>query len=97
MSRLPNICLVLITPDSSEIRWVSTVPKPGERIHGRFGGTGIVVDEVTQSGAMTYTVFASIAPEGLLDQAKDRAADAVGRVHESVAPSTMRPSFGSRR
>ena len=69
MSRLPNVCLVLVTPDSSEIRWVSAAPKPGMRMHGRFQGTWLVVDEVLQTGAMTYTVFASTA-EGVLDQAR---------------------------
>ena len=84
VSRLPNVCLVLITPDSSEIRWVSAVPEPGMRIHGRFPGAWLVVDEVVQSGVMTYTVFGSTAPEGLIDHTRDLAADAVGRVHESV-------------
>ena len=90
VSRLPNVCLVLITSDSSEIRWVSAVPKPGERIHGRFPGVWLVVDEVLQSGVMTYTVFASTAPEGLIDQARDLAADAVERVQESIS-TTRRP------
>jgi hypothetical protein len=93
VSRLPNVCLVLITPDSSEIRWVSAVPKPGERIHGRFSGACLVVDEVLQSGVMTYTVFGSTAPEGLIDQARDLAADAVERVQESISPTTRRPSI----
>jgi hypothetical protein len=81
VSRLPNVCLVLITPDSSEIRWVSAVPKPGMRMHGRFQGTWIVVDEVCRTGSMTYTVFASMA-EGLFDQARDLAGAAVSRVQE---------------
>ena len=92
VSRLPNVCLVVITPDSSEIRWVSAVPQPGVRIPGRFPGAWLVVDEVLQSGVMTYTVFGSTAPEGLIDQARDLAADAVERVQESVSPRTMRPS-----
>ena len=33
---------------------------------------------------MTYTVFGSTAPEGLVDQARDLAADAVERMQESV-------------
>ena len=94
VSGLPNICLVLITPDSSEIRWVSEVPKPGVRIPGRFPGAWLVVDEVLQSGVMTHTVFGSTAPEGLIDQARDLAADAVERVQESLSPTTMRPSLG---
>jgi hypothetical protein len=93
VSRLPNVCLVLITPDSSEIRWVSAVPKPGTRIHGRFSGAWLVVDEVIQSGVMTYTVFGSTAPEGLIDQARDIAAEAVERVQKSVSPTTMRRSL----
>ena len=43
---------------------------------------------------MTYTVFGSTAPEGLLDQARDLAADAVDRVQDSVSPPTMRPYLG---
>ena len=97
MSPLPNICLVLITPDSSEIRWVSAVPEPGVRIPGRFPGGWLVVDEVLRSGVMTYTVFGSTAPERLIDQARDLAADAVERVQESVSPTTMRPSRSSIR
>jgi hypothetical protein len=93
MSRLPNVCLALITPDSSEIRWVSAVPKPGERIQGRFPGTWLVVDEVFQSGVATYTVFGSTAPEALIDQARDLAADAVERVQESVAPTSPRTAL----
>jgi hypothetical protein len=93
VSRLPSVCLVLITPDSSEIRWVSAVPNPGVRIHGRFPGTWLVVDEVLQCGVMTYTVFGSTAPEGLIGQARDLAADAVEQVQESVAPATIRPSL----
>jgi len=53
-----------------------------------------MVDEVLQSGAATYTVFASTAPEGLIDQARDLAADAVERVQESVSPPAARPSLG---
>jgi hypothetical protein len=94
VSRLPTVCLVLITPDSSEIRWVSEVPKPGVRIPGRFPGARLVVDEVLQSGTMTYTVFGSAAPEGLIDQARDLAADAAERVQDSVSPRTMRPALG---
>jgi hypothetical protein len=97
VSPLPNVCLVLITPDSSEIRWVPAVPEPGVRIPGRFPGAWLVVDEVLQSGVTTYTVFGSTAPEGLIDQARDRAADAVERVRESVSPTTMRPSRSSIR
>ena len=63
VSHLPNVRLVLITPDSSEIRWVSAVPEPGETLHSRFGEAWIVVDQVLQSGPMTYTVFASMATE----------------------------------
>ena len=87
VSRLPNVCLVLITSDSSEIRWVPAVPTPGERIHGRFPGVCLVVDEVLQSGVTTYTVFGSMAPEGLIDQAKDLAVDAVERVQGRRADS----------
>ena len=94
MSRLPTVCLVLITSDSSEIRWVSLVPKPGAKIPGRFPGVWLVVDDVLRSGVRTYTVFGSTAPEGLMDQARDLAADAVERVQESVSPTTMRPSLG---
>ena len=94
VSGLPNICLVLITPDSSEIRWVSAVPKPGMRIPGRFPGAWLVVDEVLRSGVVTHTVFGSTAPEGLIDQARDLAADAVERVQESFSPTTMRRSLG---
>jgi hypothetical protein len=91
VSRLPDICLVVITPDSSEIRWVPAVPRPGVRIHGRFRGAWLVVDEVLQSGAVTYTVFASTASEGLLEQARDLAGVAVERVQESASPATMQP------
>ena len=97
MSPLPNVCLVLISPNSSEIRWVHAVPEPGARIHGRFPGTWLVVDEIQKSGVMTYTVFASTAPEGLVDQARDLAADAVERVQGSVSPTTMRPSLRDSR
>jgi hypothetical protein len=92
VSRLPDIRLVVITPDSAEIRWVPAVPSPGVRIHGRFRGTWLVVDEVLQSGAVTYTVFASRASEGMLEQARDLAGVAVERVQESASPTTMRPS-----
>lgn len=91
VSPLPNVCIVLITPDSSEIRWVHAVPKPGARIHGRFPGTWLVVDEVLKSGVVTYTVFGSTAPEGLVDQARVLAADAVERVQQSVSPTSIPP------
>lgn len=97
MSPLPNVCIVLITPDSSEIRWVHAAPEPGDRIHGRFPGTWLVVDEVLQSGVVTYTVFGSTAPEALGDQARDLAADAVERVQGSVSPTTLRPSLRDSR
>jgi hypothetical protein len=97
VSPLPNVCLVLITTESSEIRWVSAVPKRGIKIHGRFRGTWSVVEEVFQSGGMTYTVFASTVPDGLLDQARDLAGDAVERVQESVSPTRMRPYLGPGR
>ena len=92
MSPLPNVCIVLITRDSSEIRWVYAVPEPGGRIHGRFPGTWLVVDEVLKSGVTTYTVFGSTAPEGLVDQARD----AVERVQGSFSPTTMRSPLGRR-
>jgi hypothetical protein len=88
VSRLPNVCLVVITPDSSEIRWVPAVPTPGETIHGRFRETWIVIDEVFRSGQATYTVFGSTAPVRLIDQARDLAADAADRVQDAVAPAT---------
>ena len=95
MTHLPNVCLVLITPDSSEIRWVPEVPEPGVRVPGRFQGERLVLDAVLQSGAMTYTVFGSTPPEGrmdhAIDQALDLAAGALDRVQESVPP-TLRPS-----
>jgi len=95
VAHLPNVCLVLITPDSSEIRWVPTVPEPGVRLPGRFPGESLVIDEVLRSGVMTYTVFGSTPPEGrmdhAIDQALDLAAGAIDRVQESVAP-TLRPS-----
>ena len=65
----------MITPDSSEIRWVLGVPEPGMRLPGRFQGTWLIVDEVLQAGAMTYTVFASAATEGVLEQERGRSAD----------------------
>ena len=92
VSPLPNVCIVLITRDSSEIRWVYAVPEPGGRIHGRFPGTWLVVDEVLKSGVTTYTVFGSTAPEGLVDQARD----AVERVQGSFSPTSMRSSLGRR-
>ena len=64
------------------------------RIPGRFPGAWLVVDDVLQSGVVTYTVFGSTAPEGLMDQAIDLAADAVERVQESISPTTMGPSLG---
>ena len=67
------------------------VPEPGVRLPGRFPGEGLVVDEVLQSGVMTYTVFSTPAPEGRMDQAIDLAAGALDRVEESVSP-TLRPS-----
>jgi hypothetical protein len=95
VTHLPNVCLVLITPDSSEIRWVPEVPEPGVRVPGRFQGEWLVLDAVLQSGAMTYTVFGSTPPEGrmdhAIDQALDLAAGALDRVQESVPP-TLRPS-----
>jgi hypothetical protein len=72
------------------------VPEAGERIHGRFPGTWLVVDDVLQSGVMTYTVFGSTAPEGLVDQARDLAADAVERMQGSFSTTTMPPSLGRR-
>ena len=95
VSHLPDVCLVVVTPDSSEIRWVPTVPEPGVRLPGRFPGESLVIDEVLRSGVMTYTVFGSTPPEGrmdhAIDQALDLAAGAIDRVQESVAP-TLRPS-----
>jgi hypothetical protein len=43
---------------------------------------------------MTYTVFGSTAPEGLIDQARDLASDAVERVQDSVSPTATRPVLG---
>ena len=52
---------VLSFPDSAESRWLDQIPTPGTRIrdHGERGywGRVWVVDEVMQSGAMTYIVF----------------------------------------
>ena len=99
MSHLPNVCLVVVTPDSSEIRWVPEVPEPGVRLPGRFPGEWLVVDEVLQSGVMTYTVFCSTAPEGRMDHAMDQALDlaagALDRVQESVPPALRRSRLSS--
>jgi hypothetical protein len=70
VSHLPNVCVVVITADSSEIRWVHAVPEVGARMHSRFGDGWIVVDEVFQSGATTYTVFAH-DPRGRMPAAGD--------------------------
>ena len=96
VSPLPNVCLALITPDSSEIRWVFAVPERGARIHGRWPGTWFVVNEVVQSGVTTYTVFASAAPKGVLDQARNDLVDTLERLQESVSPRTQR-NFGPRQ
>jgi len=51
---------VLRFPDSMESRWFSELPIPGERIYSHGGdyyfGRVWVVDEVLQSGRVTYTV-----------------------------------------
>jgi hypothetical protein len=96
MSPLPNICLVMVTPESSEVRWVAAVPKPGDRIHGRHPGTWVLVEDVYPSGVATYTVFASRAMEGRFDQALERAVDATERVQVVVSP-TPRHAFVPRR
>jgi hypothetical protein len=87
MSPLPNICLVMVTPESSEVRWVAAVPKAGDRIHGRHPGTWVVVEDVYPSGTATYTVFASSATEGRFDQALERAVDAAERLQVVVSPT----------
>jgi len=97
VAHLPNVCLVLVTPDSSEIRWVSAVPDPGVRLPGRFPGESLVIDEVLRSGVMTYTVFGSTPPEGrmdhAIDQALDLAAGALDLVQESVPPTLRTSQF----
>jgi len=99
VTHLPNVCLVLITSDSSEIRWVPDVPEPGVRLPGRFPETWLVIDEVLQNGVMTYTVFGSTAPEGRMDHAMDQALDlaagALDRVQESVPPALRRSRLSS--
>ena len=87
LSPLPNICLVIVTPDSSEVRWVAAVPKPGDRIHGRHPGTWVLVEDVYPSGVATYTVFASRATEGRFDQALERAVDAAERLQVVASPA----------
>ena len=96
MSRLQSVCLVMVTPDSSEIRWVSAVPKPGDRINGRHPGTWVLVEDVYPSGVATHTVFASTAMEGRFDQTLDRAVDAAERLQVVVSP-TPRRAFVPRR
>jgi len=97
VSHLPNVCLVVVTPDSSEIRWVPEVPERGARLPGRFPESWLVIDEVLQSGVMTYTVFGSTAPEGrmdhAIDQALDLAAGALDLVQESVPPTLRTSQF----
>ncbi len=61
----PDSCLVLITPDSSEIRWVPAEPEPGMALPGRFPETWLVVDEVVRSGVTVYTVFGFIRSRGM--------------------------------
>jgi hypothetical protein len=87
MSPLPSVRLVIVAPDSSEVRWVSAVPKPGDRIHGRHPGTWVLVEDVFRSGVATYTVFASRAMEGRFDHVLDRAVDAAERLQVVVSPT----------
>jgi hypothetical protein len=51
---------VLVFPDSTEARWLETIPTRGTRIRDRGGdsvwGSTWVVDEVLQSGVDMYTV-----------------------------------------
>jgi hypothetical protein len=57
-TRVGGYC-VLVSPESSESRWLDRIPTPGTRLragHGIWGQTW-VVDEVLQSGINTYTVF----------------------------------------
>ena len=51
----PRFRLVLVFPDSSEIRHLDSVPEPGTRLRSASGHESFVV-EVLQSGRVTYTV-----------------------------------------
>jgi hypothetical protein len=88
VERAPNLCLVLITPDRSAVRWAFEVPVPGTRLRD-WSGTW-TVDDVVKSGVDTYTVFCSRRDNGPLVRGKDIATDLLGRVQERVSARARR-------
>jgi hypothetical protein len=78
-----SVLLVLVFPDSSELRWVYEPPKLGSEMESSFGQSWRV-EEVLQSGVGLYTVHCGPRHPGLT-HAQHLATDLLARARRAVS------------
>jgi hypothetical protein len=84
----PSVLLVLVFPDSSELRWVHELPKLGTEMESSFGQRWRV-EEVLQSGVGMYTVHCGQRHPGLAS-ARHLATDLLDRARKAVSVQERR-------
>ena len=90
------VVVLLLFPDSSEIRDRDEPPRRGRRFRSGWGNVW-VVDEVVASGVDTYTVTC-VAPRRGLEGTKDLTTDLLERARESISlPAIRRRRRETRR
>jgi hypothetical protein len=93
-----EVCLVLLSSDSAEIRWSKRPPRRGQRVKNQRGDVSFVT-EVLPSGLNTYTVTC-VGAQAFLEDLRSRsstelvsdllsAARRALRSHEGVAHDTV--------
>ncbi len=93
VSKQPKIHLVLIFPDSSEVRLVWKRPRVGGAIKSSLGKNWRV-EEVLQSGTDVYTVRCGPRSHGVTG-AQDLAADLLDRARQALSPGDRRRDLPS--
>jgi hypothetical protein len=78
-----SVLLVLVFPDSSELRWVVEPPKLGSEMESSYGQRW-KVEEVLQSGVGMYTVHCGPRHPGL-GTARHLATDLLDRARKAVS------------
>src|SRR5262245_13885100 len=79
---------LFLFPDSSELRHVRRLPRPGARMRSESGAVWVVA-EVLQSGVDSYTVRC-VAPNDSLGAMKDLASSLLDRARRSASLAEMR-------
>jgi len=88
-----EVCLVLLSSDSAEIRWSKRPPRRGQRVKNQRGDV-LFVTEVLPSGLNTYTVT-GVGAQAFLEDLRGRSSTELVSDLLSAARRALRSHEGS--